>query len=412
MAPWISKRDPNLCQDCQYCRKWICRYESCIGCQACHVSCPYDAVKMEERPSWETITIYFDDKPLQVTSGIPIKEALQLSGFPISPFPKGDGIFVPCGVGGCMSCAMEVDGVFLPICVTQVQEGMKIQKEFSHPISPLRIVHGFQGHPVGGVGTPWNLKASGRNIEVACFSAGCNLRCPQCQNWTTTYCGKGVYLTPEEAAISLTRARKREEVDRMAISGGESTLNRPWLIQFLNILRKLNPDKEARLHVDTNGTFLTNEYVDELFQAGMTDVGIDLKAIDVETYCRITGIEDRKKASLYLRTSWEAVRYISENYKDRLFLGVGIPYNRDLISMEEVERIGKEISNIDPNLQVCVLDYRPEFRRGLIEGNMIQRPSYQEMVEIYHLLRGTGLSTVLCQTPFGHIGPHIPDKRR
>jgi hypothetical protein len=44
--------------------------------------------------------------------------------------------------------------------------------------------------------------------------------------------------------------------------------------------------------------------------------------------------------------------------------------------------------------------------------NMIQKPSYQEMVEVYHLLWGTGLSTVLCQTPFGHIGPHIPDKRR
>jgi pyruvate formate lyase activating enzyme len=80
--------------------------------------------------------------------------------------------------------------------------------------------------------------------------------------------------------------------------------------------------------------------------------------------------------------------------------------------MEEVERIGKEISNIDPNLQVCVFDYRPEFRRGLIEGKVIQRPSYQEMVEVYHLLRGAGLSTVLCQTPFGHIGPHVPDKRK
>ena len=77
------------------------------------------------------------------------------------------------------------------------------------------------------------------------------------------------------------------------------------------LLRKLNPDKEARLHVDTHGTLLTNEYVDELFQAGMTDVGIDIKAIDVKTCCRITGIEDQEKASLYLRTSWEAVRYIS-----------------------------------------------------------------------------------------------------
>jgi hypothetical protein len=34
------------------------------------------------------------------------------------------------------------------------------------------------------------------------------------------------------------------------------------------------------------------------------------------------------------------------------------------------------------------------------------------MVEVYHFLRGTDLSTVLCQTPFGHIGPHIADKRR
>jgi len=49
--------------------------------------------------------------------------------------------------------------------------------------------------------------------------------------------------------------------------------------------------------VDTNGTLLTNEYVDELFQAGMTDIGIDIKATDVKTYCRITGIEDQENAS-------------------------------------------------------------------------------------------------------------------
>lgn len=368
-------------------------------------------MKMEERLSNRSITIYFDDKPLKVPSEISIKEALELSGYSISHFPKEREIFVPCEVGGCMSCAMEVDGEILPICVTSVREGMKIYKGLSQSFSPLRIVHGFQGHPVGGVGTPWNLKRSGRNIEVACFSAGCNLRCPQCQNWTTTYCGKGIYLTPQEAALSLTKARKREAVDRMAISGGESTLNRSWLIQFLNTLKKLNPDKDARFHVDTNGTLLTREYIDELFQAGMTDIGIDLKAIDVETYCHITGIKDREKASLYLKTSWEAVRYISQYYKDRLFLGLGIPYNSDHISIEEVERIGKEILNIDKNLQVCVLDYRPEFRRDLIEDERIKRPSYQEMLKVYHILREVGLSTVVCQTPFGHIGPQMPDKR-
>ncbi len=77
--------------------------------------------------------------------------------------------------------------------------------------------------------------------------------------------------------------------------------------------------------------------------------------------------------------------------------------------MEELERIGRDVSRIDRELQVSVLDYRPEFRRALGKAKTIRRPSYEEMVEVYHLLRETGLSTVLCQTPFGHIGPAIPD---
>jgi len=227
MAPWVAKREPHLCQDCRFCKKWVCRYESCIGCRACEISCPYGAVRMEERPSGETITIYFDGRPHRVPSEISIKHALQISGFSTSLFPQGQGMFAPCEVGGCMSCAMEVNGKAVPICVTKVHDGMKIQKKLPDSFRPLRLIHGFHGHPVGGVGTPWNLKTTGRNIEVACFSAGCNLRCPQCQNWTTTYCGKGEYLSPEEAARALTRARQREKVNRLAISGGESTLNRP-----------------------------------------------------------------------------------------------------------------------------------------------------------------------------------------
>lgn len=155
-----------------------------------------------------------------------------------------------------MSCAMEVDGTIVPICVTEVREGMKISTEIPPHVSPLRIIHGFHGHPVGGAGTPWNLKVTRTNIEVACFTAGCNLRCPHCQNRTTTYCGKGDYLTAKEAALSLTQSRQRERVNRMAISGGESTLNHSWLIQFLEALRKLNSDREARFHVDTHGTLL------------------------------------------------------------------------------------------------------------------------------------------------------------
>ncbi|MEM0315352.1 MAG: radical SAM protein, partial [Archaeoglobaceae archaeon] len=228
-------------------------------------------------------------------------------------------------------------------------------------------------------------------------------RCPQCQNWTTTYNGKEVALTPREAAVKMTVVRRSYRVDRMAISGGESTLNRRWLVRYLRELKKLNPDREARLHVDTNASILTPDYIDELIEAGMTDIGPDLKGLRLETFMRITGLKDKELAEKYHKTSWKAVKYIVDNYRDKVFIGVGIPYNRDPISLEEIHDIGNEICKIDPEIQVCVLDYRPEFRR-----RDIRRPSYGEMVEVWRILRSCGLKTVICQTIFGHIGPSEP----
>ena len=66
-----------------------------------------------------------------------------------------------------------------------------------------------------------------------------------------TYGNVAPALTPLEAAATLTAQRRKYGVDRMAISGGEPTLNRAWLIRFFEELRRLNPDKRARLHLDT-----------------------------------------------------------------------------------------------------------------------------------------------------------------
>jgi pyruvate formate lyase activating enzyme len=206
-------------------------------------------------------------------------------------------------------------------------------------------------------------------------------------------------VTPREAAQRITQARHDFVVDRMAISGGECTLNKPWLILYLEELKKLNPDAQARLHVDTNGSLLTPEYLDELIQEGMTDIGIDLKGLTVQTYQLITGINDQALAQTYLDNAWTAVRYLINQYHDQIFVGVGIPYNKELISMAEIKKMGQKLFKIDPHLQVCVLDYRPEFRCK------ITRPSDEEMMEVRNLLKDTGLSVVLCQTATGHIGP-------
>ena len=186
----------------------------------------------------------------------------------------------------------------------------------------------------------------------------------------------------------------------MAISGGESTLNYRWLIAYLKNLKKLNPDKDARFHVDTNAVILTKEYIDRLVEAGMTDIGPDIKALTLPTFKKITGIKNEELAKKLLETEWAAVKYLINQYWGKIFIGIGIPYNKKLISLEEIWEIGRKIAEWEPTIQVCVLDYRPEFRRQDIE-----RPSFHEMVKVKNILEDAGLKCVICQTTQGHIGP-------
>ncbi|MDI6903623.1 MAG: radical SAM protein [Methanocellales archaeon] len=386
------------CRDCGSCKELTpCPSEECTGCGACSLACPYDAIEMIPRAKEGETSIKVDGEVFAVPDRITVRKALEILGHKITKFP-GEGLFVPCEVGGCWSCAVKINGRLSPSCTTAVKEGMEIETSFEEV--PRRIVHGFSGHGVGGVGTPWVLKDLPGYVEAACFACGCNFRCPQCQNWTTTYRGAGAALTPRSAAEAMTATRRAVGVDRMAISGGESTLNRRWLIQYIQELRKLNQDEDARFHVDTNGSILTDDYMDALVEAGMTDIGIDLKGLDTETFMRITGIKDERLAENYHKTAWEAVRYILDNHKDKVFLGIGIPYNRSLISIGELQRIGERIFALDAEVQVCVLDYRPEFR-----NKDISRPSYSEMKRVHETLTQTGLKTVTCQTMYGHIGP-------
>lgn len=126
-----------------------------------------------------------------------------------------------------------VDGELRQSCVATVREGMDVTTRIPPSQHPRRSAHGWMGHAVGGVGTPWHLKSPRGFIEAAVFTCGCNLRCPQCQNWRMTYTGVLPSLTPEEAATRMTLARRHFAVDRMAVSGGESTLNRPWLVSYI-----------------------------------------------------------------------------------------------------------------------------------------------------------------------------------
>lgn len=399
----VCTLDEARCTDCGFCRQVVVcpGPQACIGCGACVAGCPNEARRLvpDDRLRRQ-VTVTVDGHPFPVQEGVTLKRALEGLGYAFGIAPGEGDLAAPCCTGGCWSCAVLADDEIVRACVHPVAEGMAVQTTLPSERSPLRIVHGPQPHSIGGKATPWNLKTSGQYVEVAIWAAGCNLRCPQCQNYTTTYDGRSAPLTPEEAACRVTRARRRYGVDRMAISGGEATLNRAWLVAYFRALRELNPDPAARLHLDSNGTLLTDNYVDELVDAGVTDIGVEPKGVRPETFMHITGIADRPLAERYLAAAWDAVATIADRYRERVFLGVGLPYNRALISLDEVQEFGRQLAAIGPDIQLCVLDYFPTFRR-----REIRRPSPTEMLQVKRVLEGTGLRTVAVQTAVGHLGP-------
>ena len=401
----ISRKLEHRCVGCNFCTLSIaCPGEvNCIGCGACVSACPYSAKFLREiTEERRTVELTINGVRYEVPERITVLRALELAGFEVSRLPSGGDIFAPCKTGGCWACAVVIDGKLKPSCITPVGEGMVITTGTAD-FTPLRLVSGFHGHSVGGVGTPHWLKPRGfalSYIEVACFAHGCILRCPTCQNWQTTYSSIEEPLTPEQAARFMTRARRECRVDRMAMSGGEPTLNRRWLVEYLKKLRELNSDAKARLHVDTNAVLLTRDYIDELVDAGMTDIGPDVKGLELETFMRITSLGDEQLARELLRREWEAVEYLLERHYPEVFVGIGIPYNSKLISLEEVHKIGERIAELEPKVQVCALDYRAEFRR-----KDIRKPSYEEMIKVKRTLEEAGLRCVIAQTERGHIGP-------
>ena len=112
------------------------------------------------------------------------------------------------------------------------------------------------------------------HIASMIFTAGCNLRCPYCQNSEliggADAASSGLSVTSEEEVLSHLKARSGR-IEGLVITGGEPTLQ-PDLADFCRHVKELS----MLVKLDTNGT--NPDVLQTLLDAGLLDyVAMDAK---------------------------------------------------------------------------------------------------------------------------------------
>jgi pyruvate formate lyase activating enzyme len=189
------------------------------------------------------------------------------------------------------------------------------------------------------------------------FIAGCNFKCLNCQNWNISqYPDSNEAILGWQDPVFLAREALRQlnsdvgraiGADRLFFSGGEPTIQLPYVEEVIAAARQLAP--ETKVNFDTNG-FMTPESLERIL-SWTTSITYDLKAFSDETHRALTGAP----VAPVLRNAGTLAREAPEKIWE--FRIVVIPG----INEDEVEPLSRFLAELDPNLPTCFLAFRPNF---------------------------------------------------
>ena len=188
------------------------------------------------------------------------------------------------------------------------------------------------------------------------FMAGCNFRCLHCQNWDIAHYPDTRALIdgetdPEELGRESVRmisslSGRLIAADRLFFSGGSPTPSLPFVEAVVSAARAIDPN--AKVNYDTNG-FLTEDSFERVL-AFATSVTFDIRAVDDQVHRAMTGAP----AAPVLRN---ARRLAEEKEKLWEFRVLIVPE----INEDEVEGIASLLAEVDPDVPLCFLAFRPNF---------------------------------------------------
>lgn len=95
-----AEKDLERCRQCGICKEivacpstYIGQMKERIGCGACHLACPNEAINMKDMQQQKEINIKIDEQNYSVPNKITIKKSLERIGYKVSKFPGEGDIF-------------------------------------------------------------------------------------------------------------------------------------------------------------------------------------------------------------------------------------------------------------------------------------------------------------------------------
>jgi pyruvate formate lyase activating enzyme len=194
--------------------------------------------------------------------------------------------------------------------------------------------------------------------------SGCNFNCKGCFSIARDPVGEPMTV---ERLINLVKNASRNyygdtPLEEAVITGGESTLDRQYLVDLIAHLKEF----VGWIVLDTHGYFLDDAYLQELIEAGLTEVMFDVKAWDEKLHVWYTGYSNRRILS-NIRNAYGKVKLVVNT--------VFIP---GIVDDREIEDIARFLAEIEDDEEI---DYRINRFRAELSREDIARNPYPEEIE-------------------------------
>jgi len=223
-------------------------------------------------------------------------------------------------------------------------------------------------------------------VSMVVFFAGCNFRCPFCQNASLIPMGSGKAVSLEYV---LDRVRtNRFLLDAVCVTGGEPTLQAEGLMELCRLVKS----EGLLTSLDTNGS--RPEVVEALVSEGLLDrVALDIKGpLNPDVYGRVIGLPGRAGSVLekVLKTV-EALRGTDIVVELRTTVVPGM-----LDWVEAVREIAKFVSRY--GFAYSLQQFSP--MGDLLDPSLksVKPPSREELRELARVALEEGVSEVYVKT--------------